>query len=203
MCMTAAPQDGTARSSTGPRMTAGSGRSSTARAFADLPRKGVPLECFYLPLHENWPMPMEGNYNEDYWADRAFPARYRDNLVKASRLFAEHAEEKRWHGPLFHFFLNGKHDFKKNGWSRGSSPWLLDEPASFQDYWALRYFGSAFHEGVRQSGSKARMLFRADISARSGSGPRSMACSITTSSAAACGYIRGWCWIARKPKARS
>jgi len=41
-------------------------------AFADAPRKGVPLEIFYLPLHENWPSPMEGNYNGDYWADRAF-----------------------------------------------------------------------------------------------------------------------------------
>ena len=30
-------------------------------AFADLPRKSVPVECFYLPLHENWPSPMEGN----------------------------------------------------------------------------------------------------------------------------------------------
>ena len=29
-------------------------------AFADLPRKGVPLECFYLPLHENWPEPDGG-----------------------------------------------------------------------------------------------------------------------------------------------
>ena len=44
-------------------------------AFADLPRKSVPVECFYLPLHENWPSPMEGNYNGDYWADRAFPSR--------------------------------------------------------------------------------------------------------------------------------
>jgi hypothetical protein len=35
-------------------------------AFADLPRKGVPVECFYLPLHENWPSPMEGNYNGSY-----------------------------------------------------------------------------------------------------------------------------------------
>ena len=26
-------------------------------AFADLPRKGVPLEGFYLPLFENWPTP--------------------------------------------------------------------------------------------------------------------------------------------------
>ena len=39
-------------------------------AFADLPRKNVPVDCFYLPLHENWPSPMEGNYNGDYWADR-------------------------------------------------------------------------------------------------------------------------------------
>ncbi|HZW31709.1 MAG TPA: hypothetical protein VFF52_13435, partial [Isosphaeraceae bacterium] len=35
-------------------------------AFADLPRKGVPVECFYLPLHENWPSPMDGNYNGSY-----------------------------------------------------------------------------------------------------------------------------------------
>ncbi|HEV3342614.1 MAG TPA: GDSL-type esterase/lipase family protein, partial [Pirellulales bacterium] len=39
-------------------------------AFADLPRRGVPVDGFYLPWHENWPAPMEGNYNGDYWADR-------------------------------------------------------------------------------------------------------------------------------------
>ena len=50
-------------------------------AFADLPRRAVPLECFYLPLHENWPSPIEGNYNGDYWADRAFPAGYRRDFV--------------------------------------------------------------------------------------------------------------------------
>ena len=27
----------------------------------------------------------------------------------------------------------------------------MDEPANFQDYWALRFFGEAFHEGVRQA----------------------------------------------------
>ena len=32
-------------------------------AFADLPRHGVPLDIFYLPLFENWPTPMQGNYN--------------------------------------------------------------------------------------------------------------------------------------------
>jgi hypothetical protein len=133
-------------------------------AFADLPRKGVPLDCFYLPLHENWPRPMEGNYNGDYWADRAFPADYRRDLVAASRSFAEHFNDRKWRDTLFLFFLNGKNNFKQQGWSRGSSPWLLDEPAGFQDFWALRYFGAAFHEGIRQARGPAKLVFRADIS---------------------------------------
>jgi hypothetical protein len=133
-------------------------------AFADLPRKGVPLECFYLPLHENWPTPMAGNYNGDYWADRAFPDRYRQDFIRAARLFAEHCSERGWHDTLFQGFLNDKNNYKENGWSRGSSPWLLDEPAHLQDFWALRYFATAFHEGVHQPGGKAKMVFRADIS---------------------------------------
>ena len=94
---------------------------------------------------------------------------------------AEHFRDRGWNDTLFHGFLNNKVDFKKNGWSRGSSVWLLDEPASFQDFWALRYFALAFHEGVNQarrhgggdgrvapaassSDRFPRMVFRADIS---------------------------------------
>ena len=133
-------------------------------AFADLPRQGVPIECFYLPMHENWPSPMEGNYNGDYWADRAFPESYRRTLVAVSRQTAEHCNAKKWDGTLFQFFLNGKNNFKENGWSRGSSPWLLDEPANFQDYWALRYFGLAWHEGIDPIAGPAKLVFRCDIS---------------------------------------
>ncbi len=133
-------------------------------AFADLPRRGVPLDIFYLPLHENWPSPMEGNYNGSYWADLAFPAIYRRNFVEVSRLTAEHFQDKKWHDTLYHVFLNNKIDFKKNGWSRGSSPWLLDEPSNFQDYWALRYFGAAFHEGRNKAPGKAKLVFRCDVS---------------------------------------
>ncbi len=141
-------------------------------AFADLPRKGVPVECFYLPLHENWPSPMEGNYNGDYWADRAFPDSYRRAFVAASKEIAAHLRNKKWNETLFQGFLNNKNNFKANGWSRGSSPWLLDEPASFQDYWALRYFARAFHEGINQAARDdprasvpaPRLVFRADIS---------------------------------------
>ncbi len=141
-------------------------------AFADLPRKSVPVECFYLPLHENWPSPMEGNYNGGYWADRAFPDSYRKAFVAATRQIAAHLDAKHWNETLFQGFLNNKNNFKAKGWSRGSSPWLLDEPASFQDYWALRYFARAFHEGVNQAmgataqpaASLPRLVFRADIS---------------------------------------
>jgi hypothetical protein len=133
-------------------------------AFADLPRSGVPIEAFYLPLFENWPTPMEGNYNGDYWADRAFPESYRDTFVEASRQFAQHMNEKGYHDTLLEFYLNGKNNFKQNGWSRGTCPWLLDEPANFQDYWALHYFGSAFHRGINQAQGPAKLVFRCDIS---------------------------------------
>ncbi|HET6882946.1 MAG TPA: GDSL-type esterase/lipase family protein [Pirellulales bacterium] len=133
-------------------------------AFADLPRSGVPIEGFYLPWHENWPSPMEGNYNGDYWADRAFPPGYRQSLVEVARQMAEHFNQRGWHDTLFQGFLNNKNNFKQQGWQRGSSPWLLDEPANFQDYWALRWFGQAFHQGAGAARGQAKLLYRCDIS---------------------------------------
>ena len=133
-------------------------------AFADLPRRGVPVDRFYLPLHENWPSPIEGNYNGGYWADRAFTLAYREEFVEVSRQFAEHFHAKEWKDTIFQGFLNNKVDFKSRGWSRGSSPWLLDEPANTQDYWALRYFGAAFHEGINRATGPAKLAFRCDIS---------------------------------------
>ena len=133
-------------------------------AFADLPRKKVPIECFYLPLHENWPTPMEGSYNGNYWANKAFTPAYRRSFVEVARQMAGHFNQQGWTETLFHGFLNNKVDFKAQGWSRGSSPWLLDEPANFQDYWALRYFGTAFHEGIAKARGGAKLVFRADIS---------------------------------------
>ena len=148
-------------------------------AFADLPRKGVPVEVFYLPLHENWPSPMEGNYNGDLLGRPGLPGvvppGVRRGLAGDGRALPGQGLDR----DAFQCLLNNKVDFKRRGWSRGSSPWLLDEPASFQDYWALRYFARAFHEGINQadgsstaggaasaarSSSRPRMVFRADIS---------------------------------------
>lgn len=132
--------------------------------FADLPRGAVPVECLYLPIHENWPVPIEPAYNGDDWANRAFTPEYRRRIVQASKSFAEHLSSLKAERTLFHFFLNGKNDFKRQGWFRGSSPWLLDEPASFQDFYALRWFGEAFLEGAAAAKPSARMVFRADVS---------------------------------------
>jgi hypothetical protein len=133
-------------------------------AFADLPRRGVPIECFYLPLHENWPTPIEPSFQGSYWADRAFTDRYRGDFIEVSRQYSEHMNARHWTNTFFQLFLNNKSDYKRQGWSRGSSPWLLDEPANFQDFWALRYFGAAFHEGINRSPGLAKMVFRCDIS---------------------------------------
>jgi len=133
-------------------------------AFSDLPRKGVPLDSFYLPLHENWPGDVFKSYNGSYWADRAFPPAYRGTFVKVSRLFAEHFAEKGWYDTFIQFYLNNKNNYKERGWSRGASPWILDEPASFQDYWALRWFAAAFHEGAAAARGKTKLGFRIDIS---------------------------------------
>src|SRR5262249_21382826 len=129
------------------------------------------VEVFYLPLHENWPSPIEGNYNGSYWADRAFPDSYRRAFVAASRGMAEHFRVRGWTDTLFQCLLNNKVDYKRSGWSRGSSPRLIDELDSYQAFWALRYFARASHEGINQAdgsadshASRPRMVFRADIS---------------------------------------
>jgi hypothetical protein len=95
------------------------GKYFDSSAFAGESRPGVPLEVFYLPLFENWPAPMEGNYNGDYWADRAFPETYQRDFIEASRQFARHFSEKGWNDTLFQCFFNGKNNFKQAGWSRG------------------------------------------------------------------------------------
>jgi hypothetical protein len=147
------------------------GEYLSGAAFADLPRAGVPIECFYLPLHENWPTEIDPNYNGDYWADRAFPPEYRRAFVAASQEFARHFADRGWCETRFHCYLNNKNNFKRRGWSRASAPWILDEPASFQDFWAVRWYGEAFHEGVAAARTAAdaercfpQMLYRGDIS---------------------------------------
>ena len=135
----------------------------TGEAFADLERNGEPVECFYLPLFENWPIPIEPNYKESYWADEALSEAYRTQFEQVSKGIAQHVKENKWDKTIFHFYLNGKNNFKERGWSRSTSPWILDEPSHFQDFDALRWFGEAFQNGTKEIGAK-NVLFRTDVS---------------------------------------
>ncbi|MBR4833167.1 MAG: DUF4091 domain-containing protein [Thermoguttaceae bacterium] len=150
-------------------------------AFADSPRGATPIEAFYLPFFENFPANIFEEYDETVRpVDAAFSDAYKASLQAALTDAAEHFVESGWSEPRFLFYLNNKMDYKRDGWSRASSPWLLDEPASFQDFTALRFFAEQLrsaledvevatkYNGARKAknaSSGARpILFRADIS---------------------------------------
>jgi len=59
-------------------------------AFHDLPRKNQPVDVMYLPLSENWPVPLQGNYKKSWWADEALSDTYRQQLKQAFADFVEH-----------------------------------------------------------------------------------------------------------------
>lgn len=142
-------------------------------AFADLPRGAVPLDHFYLPLHENWPLPIAAHYAyrgtlDDHWKDAppieaAFPAAYAAGFRDATTAFVRHAGARGWTQTRFLCYLNNTLDFRRTG--RGTSWWRLDEPAYRDDFRAIAWFGRLFRAGVEVAGpDSGRFLFRVDLS---------------------------------------
>lgn len=135
-------------------------------AFADLPRGAVPVEAFYLPLNENWPVDHDRHFLGGYWVESAYDDAYWPAFRAAAGEFARHFAERGWREPMFEFYLNNKVYFKHergDRWDACSAPWVFDEPSNTQDFWALRRFGLEFWRGV--SGVKdVNFAFRADIS---------------------------------------
>jgi hypothetical protein len=132
-------------------------------AFADLPRGRVPVDAFYLPLNENWPMDHERAYRGGYWIEKAYPESYWAEFRAASREFARHIARQGWKDTTFEFYLNDKVFFKakRGAWSKCSAPWIFDEPVNTQDFWALRRFGREF---LAATGGAGNLVFRCDIS---------------------------------------
>jgi len=132
-------------------------------AFADLPRAGVPVDSFYLPLNENWPMDHDRAYRGGYWIEDAYPPSYWDEFRAAAGQFAQHIAAQKWTQTSFEFYLNNKVYFKaqRGAWSKCSAPWIFDEPVNTQDFWALRRFGREF---LAATGGAANLVFRCDIS---------------------------------------
>lgn len=134
-------------------------------AFADLPRKGVPVDAFYLPICENWPIAIEPAFKGGYWPEQALTQQYARDFAAACGKFAAHLADKKWNDTFFEFYLNNKVYYKEQGgWSRCSAPWIFDEPVNTQDFWALRYYGELFHNGIADYRGQAKLAYRGDIS---------------------------------------
>ena len=135
-------------------------------AFAGLRRDRQPVDAFYLPLNENWPMDHERHFRGGYWIEDAYPDAYWKEFREAAGAFAARAAARQWSRPLFEFYLNGKVYFKadRQSWAACSSPWVFDEPVNTQDFWALRRFGLEFLTGVGPHRREVRFVFRCDIS---------------------------------------
>lgn len=135
-------------------------------AFAGLPRQEEPVDVFYLPFNENWPIDLRRNYHPSYWADEAFSPHYAKELGDAMRAFAKHIAQKKWTGTIFQFFLNNKIYFRHR-YPQCSAPWIFDEPVNTQDFWALRWYGQIWQKatGRISAASGTSLWFRGDISA--------------------------------------
>jgi hypothetical protein len=135
-------------------------------AFADLPRKSVPITHFYLPFHEDWPADIRAHYHYQptttaYPAlitehalaappiERALDPEFDAAFVAVARQFAEHFRARGWTRTQFQFYQNDKYFYKdpKLG-GRGTSWWLLDEPNHRDDWLALAHFNRLFAQGI-------------------------------------------------------
>ena len=134
-------------------------------AFADLPRKGQPLDFWYLPFNEEWPVSVAPHYKANYWADEAMDDAYRQKFRAACAEFARHVDQRKWHDTVFEFYLNNKVYYRRNrSIATTQANWIFDEPANTQDYWALRWYGLLFHQGVGPARGGAKLWYRADVS---------------------------------------
>ncbi|MCU0710909.1 MAG: DUF4091 domain-containing protein [Pirellula sp.] len=135
-------------------------------AFANSRRGPVPIEAFYLPINENWPMDHEKHFQGGYWIENAYSQEYWNEFRGSVREFANHLEERNYRNTLFEFYLNNKVYFKEQRggrWDGCSAPWVFDEPVNTQDFWALRKFGIEFWKGV-ENVNGPRFGYRVDIS---------------------------------------
>lgn len=132
-------------------------------AFADMPRNGEPVDVFYLPVTENWPVDLFDHYRPSYWVEEAFHSPYPEKLKKAFHNFARHCNIKGWHDTIFQFYLNNKVYYRQK-FRLSSAPWIFDEPVNTQDFWALRWYGRLWKEAVSKAMGDAKMWFRGDIS---------------------------------------
>lgn len=132
-------------------------------AFSDLPRKNQPIDVFYLPLSENWPVELKGKYKKSWWAQNALSESYRSELKSRLKDMILHIRDKGWDKTQFQFYLNNKVHYKRQ-YEESSAPWIFDEPVNIQDFMALKWYGELWQESLNQLKVAIKPVFRCDIS---------------------------------------
>lgn len=124
------------------------GRYLDGSAFAGLPREGVPVRHFVLPIHENWPS-NAAMYDDELQA-------YSDALIEICEDFQRHCRAKRWTKTIFHILL-------ANQKGSGRCRWDLAEPYTEEDFRMLAFFSTLMHQGFGNA-RKIEPVFRANLS---------------------------------------
>ena len=142
-------------------------------AFEGNPRGQVPVRTFYLPFHEQWPLPLKGYYAFEEFPkdesvmvrhqfeappiDEAFPEAYKQAFRNVVGDFVSHFEERGWTETEFQCYFNNKFYY----W--GGLYWIFDEPMVRDDWQGIRFYAELFKQG-KVGAATTRFFFRGDIS---------------------------------------
>ncbi len=116
---------------------------------------------FYLTFHESWPLHCRPYFNGDLDAYKAFSAHpeYAQTFVDVLASFAKLAHDQAWNEAGFQVYFNNKGSLGE----LTKAPWILDEPTSYWDYRALRFYGELTDRG-RRDATDVHIDYRIDIS---------------------------------------
>lgn len=123
-------------------------------------RGAIAIPGFYLTFHESWPLHCRQYFNGNLDAFAAFddPV-YATTYVNVLKSFATLAAEQSWNQSGLQVYFNNKGSLG----DKAKAPWILDEPSSYWDYRALRYYGELTDQAARGTDPSA-IQFRIDIS---------------------------------------
>jgi hypothetical protein len=162
-----------------------SGKAFTPSMGYRGPRQGVPVTEIYLPIHENWPIPLKPNYadwkdlkkRQEFaeWAktsrvEEAFSDEYKEGFSSVVSQMFRHYKKKDWTKTWFQVYFNNKYYYKidifgMRGSGQGVSFWLFDEPVDYDDYDANRFLLQLVKNGYQLAGvPEVRIDYRTDVS---------------------------------------
>ena len=123
-------------------------------------RGSVAVPGFYLTFHESWPLHCRQYFNGSPDAFKAFddPA-YANTYVQVLKSFASLAAQQGWNESGMQVYFNNKGSLN----DKAKAPWILDEPSSYWDYHALRYYGELTDKATGGA-DRSGVRYRIDIS---------------------------------------